>query len=120
MNGPQLDMFLSPGPVQAAMRDIAPPFQRHSATSKAAAEGVRPKAPSYRAGIVGFVKGRGAQGATNEEICEELGIKLQTVCPRVLELREMGELVDSGRTRETRSRRPAVVWVHKAVRTEAA
>ena len=116
MNGPQIDMFLTPGPVQAAMRDLRPPFQRASATSKAAAEAVRPKTPSYRAGIVGFVKGRGHQGATNEELCEELGIKLQTVCPRVLELREMGELVDSGRTRETRSKRKAVVWVHKAFR----
>ncbi len=96
-----------------ALRDLPPPFKRDSETSIAAAKDVRPKAPSYRAACLGFVYGRGRAGATNEEVATALGMKIQTVCPRMKELREAGQLVDSQLRRETDSGRQAVVWIHK-------
>lgn len=96
-----------------AMRDLPLPYKRDSETSRMAAETSRPKAPCYRTAILGFVVGRGAQGATNEEISEALGIKIQTVCPRMKELREADLVVDAGRQRPTQSGRMAVVWVAK-------
>lgn len=109
----QADMFMGSGPITTAMRDRTIPYKRGSETSKAAAELVRPKTPSYRAAIEGFLKGRGAQGATNDEVMATLSIQIQTVCPRMKELRVDGLVIDSGRTRKTRSGREAVVWVCK-------
>lgn len=40
-------------------------------------------------------------------------MKIQTVCPRMKELREAGQLVDSQLRRDTDSGRQAVVWIHK-------
>lgn len=96
-----------------AQRDLPLPFQSTSKTSRDAAIKARPKAPGDRAGILGYVLGLGAFGATNEEISIALGIKIQTVCPRVKELRESGDLVPAGEKRITVSRAEANVWVHK-------
>ncbi|MBX9609715.1 MAG: hypothetical protein K2Y51_26130 [Gammaproteobacteria bacterium] len=96
-----------------ALRDLPAPFQRDSETSRQAAEEIRPRAQSYRAACLGFVYGRGRAGATNEEVGKALGMKIQTVCPRMKELREAGELVDSQMRRETESGRAAVVWIHR-------
>lgn len=112
MNG-QLDFFLTPGPVATAMLDLPPPYQRHSETSKAAAESVRPKTVPYRTAIIGYVIGRAELGATREEISEALGIKLQTVCPRVGELLKLGEFVCADFKRPTRSGKSADVSIHK-------
>lgn len=99
--------------LQLALRDQVLPYKRDSETSRAAAEQSRPKAPSYRAACLGFVYGRARAGATNEEVATALGMKIQTVCPRMKELRETGQLVDSAMRRATESGRDAVVWIHK-------
>ncbi len=99
--------------LQLALRDQALPFKRDSETSRAAAEQSRPKAPSYRAACLGSVYGRAGAGATNEEVANALGMKIQTVCPRMKELRETGQLVDSAMRRATASGRDAVVWIPK-------
>lgn len=98
-------------PLTLAMRDLPPPWQRNSDTSREAAATVRAKAPALRTAVLGYVTGRGEQGATNEEVSVAMGIKLQTVCPRMFELREAGVVVDSGTRRKTESGRDAVVWV---------
>lgn len=94
------------------LRDMPLPFKRDSETSRAAATKARPKAPGHRAAILGYLLGRGTIGATNEEISEALGLKIQTVCPRMAELREMKKIVFSGEKRMTQSHSEAKIWVH--------
>ena len=101
-------------PLTLAMRDLPLPYKRDSDTSIAAATKARPKAPAYRTAILGYLVGRGALGATNEEISLAMGIKIQTVCPRMKELREAGTVVAAGAWRPTESGRDAVVWVARA------
>lgn len=52
-------------------------------------------------------------GATDDEIEQQLNLRHQTVSPRRRELVLLGKVVDSGRTRPTRSGRRATVWVTK-------
>lgn len=99
-----------------AQRDLPLPFCSTSKTSRDAAIKARPKAPGDRAGILGYVMGLGTFGATNEEVSIALGIKIQTVCPRMKELRESGDLIWSGEKRITTSRSEANVWVWKGYR----
>lgn len=101
-------------PLTLALRDLPLPYKRDSETSIAAAGKARPKAPAYRTAILGYLTGRAEQGATNEEISLAMGIKIQTVCPRMVELREAGTVVDSGTRRRTESGRDAVVWIARA------
>ncbi len=91
---------------QIGLFETPAPYQRGSKTSKAAAELIKPKAPTKRAIVLAFVKGRSLRGATNNEIAESNGMKLQTVCPRVNELAKRYLLRDSGRTRDG-----STVWV---------
>ena len=67
---------------QIGLFDVPAPYQRSSRTSKAAAKAIQPKAPTKRAIVLAFVKGRSLRGATNNEIAESNGMKLQTVCPQ--------------------------------------
>lgn len=64
-----------------------------------------------RARIFEFIMKRGAEGATNEEVSELLGIRIQTVCARRNELFKKHLIVDSGVRRDTRSGRSASVWI---------
>jgi len=91
---------------QIGLFETPAPFQRSSRTSKAAAKAIQPKAPTKRAIVLAFVKGRALQGATNNEIAECNGMKLQTVCPRVNELTTKYLLRDSGKTRDG-----STVWI---------
>lgn len=104
----QPDLFAS-APPAPVLRDLPLPYQRNSETSRLAAESSRPRAPTDRATILEYLLAQGERGATNEEISDALGIKLQTVCPRVLELRQADQVVSAGR-RATRSGRLAEVW----------
>ena len=99
----QLQLTLTPQPA---------PFARRSPTSRAAARRAEEKAPSYRAHILGFMVARGTGGATNDEIADALDIPIQTVCPRMCELRGQGLVIESAETRPTRSGRHARVWKH--------
>jgi len=55
-------------------------------------------------------------GATVDELEKKLHLSHQSCSPRVLELRQKGLVVDSGKRRLTRSGRRARVWVHVAFR----
>lgn len=87
------------------------PFQRHSATSRAAAESVV-NAGTLREKVRDFIADSD-DGATDEEVQIGLGLSGNTVRPRRRELEKAGHVVDSGRTRATQSGRQAVVWIAK-------
>jgi hypothetical protein len=96
------------------------PFQRGSETSRQAAEQAAPSAKTLRAAVLRHIAGKGAFGATDEEIALALQLNPSTARPRRIELVDRGEVRDSGAKRETRSGRLAVVWcsVQHAVHPE--
>lgn len=79
-------------------------------TSEAAAESVRVTAGTLRFEVLRFIQERGAQGATDEEIVDALGMAQNTERPRRRELVLLGCIEATG-TRTTRSGRRAQVWV---------
>ena len=88
-----------------------PPFQPHSETSREAAEAIKPKRGTLQRRVFAFIESRGVSGATDEEI--QLGLELNgsTVRPRRGELAQRRLIVQSGKTRKTKSGRNATVWV---------
>lgn len=82
-----------------------------TATSQAAAEAIEPRAGTLCAQILAYIRSRGDDGATNDEIVEALGLRLQTVCARCNELWHARWIKKSGRTRKTSSGSEAAVWV---------
>lgn len=93
------------------LTDIQPaPYQRHSATSKAAAIGIEPKAGTKRAQVLDFLRDH-PEGATDEEMQQRLPMSPNTQRPRRVELLAAKLIKDSGRTRKTVGGDDAVVWV---------
>jgi hypothetical protein len=95
--------------LQLAPRPI--PAQRHSATSVEAAEAIEPKVGTLRRAVLQFIRQRGSDGATDEEIQLALNWNPSTQRPRRVELCNLGLVRDSGRTRLTKAGRKAVVWI---------
>jgi hypothetical protein len=95
--------------VQASI-DWDPPHNG-TATSRAAAVSMRTSTSFLRDKILAFIKSRHATGATADEIESMLEIGGNTVRPRLIELRKLGQIRDSGLTRKTRTCRSAVVWL---------
>lgn len=94
------------------LTDIQPaPYQRHSATSKAAAIGIEPKAGTKRAKVLEYLRSCSAQGATDEEMQQCIPMSPNTQRPRRVELLAAKLIKDSGRTRKTVGGDDAVVWV---------
>lgn len=87
------------------------PYVRKSKTSKAAAKSVKPFLPTQRLLVVRTIEAQGERGLTCDGVEEITGLRHQACSARVLELREAGLIVDSGRTRKTRSGRQAVIYV---------
>ena len=75
--------FVSESPL--AIRPPAVPVR----TSIAAAEAIAEMAGTLRGQVYGYIAGRGSEGATRQEIADGLGMKLQTVCGRMGELKAM-------------------------------
>lgn len=93
------------------LTDIQPaPYQRHSATSKAAAIGIEPKAGTKRAQVLDFLRDH-PEGATDEEMQQCIPMSPNTQRPRRVELLTAKLIKDSGRTRKTVGGDDAVVWV---------
>jgi len=97
--------------------DTPHPPHNQTATSKAAAEAIAPKAGTLRATILDFVRRQGVTGATAHEIQQCLGLSGDTVRPRLWELRghssktPMPVLLEaSGETRKSPSGRASVVY----------
>lgn len=93
---------------QPDLLDWTPPYQKHSPTSRAAAEAIKPKIGPLHRAIMEHLRAFG--GSTDEELQENLIIAQNTQRPRRRELQQAGLVIDSGRTRATRSGRQAVVW----------
>lgn len=87
------------------------PYQRHSATSRAAAIGIEPKAGTKRALVLEYIRSCSAQGATDEEMQQCIPMGPNTQRPRRVELVAAKVIKDSGRTRKTVGGDDAVVWV---------
>lgn len=83
-----------------------PPFQRHSATSRDAAESMRGKTARIRDVVFETLRNR---PMTDEELINEIGISQNTVRPRRVELAQRGLIAEVGK-RPTSSGRMAVVW----------
>jgi hypothetical protein len=94
---------------QPSLLDWTPEHQKHSPTSKAAAEAIKPKIGPMHTMIRNFLRVCGS--ATDEEMQRVLNIPANTQRPRRRELQVTGLIIDSGKTRATRSGRQAVVWV---------
>lgn len=92
--------------------DYEPPAQAHSATSRAAAEGIKPAAGTLRAKVLDCIQ-NSASGLSDENVQDLLQMPASTQRPRRIELVRAGLVIDSGRTRLTRSGRSAVVWCAK-------
>ena len=88
-----------------------PPAQRHSETSIAAAEAIKPRVEIYRERILAEIKRSGALGRTDGELQEQLNMNGSTQRPRRIELVDAGLVKNSGRTRKSASGRACVVWV---------
>jgi hypothetical protein len=93
------------------------PFQKHSDTSRDAAESMRPTAATLREAVFNYLFGRGSDGATDEEIQIDLDMAGNTERPRRRELQEAGKVRDSGMRRTTKTGRQAVVWTTRALVT---
>lgn len=87
-----------------------PPFGS-SDTSRAAAKSLPSRGADLRARVLGYIVGRGPDGATCWEVERALAFIHQTTSPRIWELRLAGRVADSGQRRITGSGRQAVVWV---------
>lgn len=98
-------------PCGAVKDERTAPFQPHSATSVAAAQAIRPHMGRQQERVLHFLQTKGDAGATDEEIAEALGLNPSAARPRRVELQEHGLVADSGRRRQTRSGRSAVVWI---------
>lgn len=71
-------------------------------TSIAAAERIASDAPTLRGKVYTAIVEAGEAGVTRQEICDRLGMKLQTVCGRVFELKEFGLVYEGEEAREGR------------------
>jgi hypothetical protein len=87
-----------------------PPARAGNPTQQAAAESVAYVVPTVREKVYLCIKAAGEHGRINNEIVADLGLKLQTVCARVAELRLSGRVQDSGIRRKTDTGRDAIVW----------
>lgn len=87
-----------------------PPYQKHSPTSRAAAEAIKPALNALQSRVLAVIRLEPSWGATDEDICTVTGLKGSTVRPRRIELCEKGLIKDSGKTRATKRGRQATVW----------
>ena len=92
--------------------DLLPPFQRHSATSRAAAIAYLPKTGTKRRIVFDFIQRCGSYGATDNEGIEATG-QVQGYRARRGELIDDGFVEKAGFTRKTRAGLEADVYVAK-------
>ncbi len=93
--------------------DKPPPKLPHngSVTSRQAAELARPFAAQQQEQVFQAIAQSGANGMTDQEVEDSLGIAGNSVRPRRMALWKAGRVKDSGNLRLTKSGRSAVVWI---------
>ena len=82
-----------------------------TATSDAAALSMREYKLKQRGQVYGYLLDCREKGATADEAEAYLGIAGNSLRPRLVELRELKLIRNSGLTRKTRTGRGAIVWV---------
>ncbi len=85
-----------------------PPFVASSDTSYAAAVAHRKSAPAQREHVYATLKAAGP--LTAEQLADYTGLSGDSIRPRLVELRNQGDVLDTGQRRRTRAGRFAVVW----------
>jgi DNA-binding transcriptional ArsR family regulator len=90
---------------------FAAPPANATDSSQAAAAMIAEHAPALRERILLFIRERGEQGATNEEIADALGLRPNSETGRATELKDAGLIRDSGRRRRARSGVRVIIWV---------
>lgn len=98
----------------------AAPYAYGSATSEAAARSIAQHMPELRLRVWCAVELAGWAGITAEELEAVCDMPGNTVRPRLVELREDGLVMDSGRTRRTESGRSATIYVTREAAKEHA
>ncbi len=84
-----------------------------TATSKAAAKAIEPHINEQHRLLLGYYRFYGRDGVTDQEMSEATKLDGSTVRPRRIELVDKGFVIDSGRTRATKTGRQATVYVAK-------
>ena len=87
-----------------------PAYQRHSATSRAAAVEAYYDVGRLQQQVLDCLRQWGDVGGTDEEIQRALDMNPNTERPRRIELVRKGLVMDSGLRRKTQSKRMATVW----------
>ena len=122
MQPAQLNLFLAPPPsAHATMQTVivkshprrvrastSLPYAPGSETSREAAEKAEGTAEAGRARVLACLVRHGEM--TNDEIGQKTGLTSGTVCPRMLELRQSGKVVSTGRRGITSSGGTAWIW----------
>ena len=98
----------------------ATPYVSGSETSRAAAVSMRDHVGDQALQVFAAFKARGVRGATCDEVEEITGLPHQSASARVNWLKDSKRswIIDSGKTRATRSGRQATVWVARAAAGE--
>lgn len=78
-------------------------------TSHISANSIRARVPTLESKVLGFLKSRGDQGGTTEEIALALKLDRVTISPRMKPLMVKGQVIQMGR-RSGKSNKPAIVW----------
>ena len=89
---------------------FALPFQKHSDTSRHAAEHAAAAAPTELERVRRYFIGQHLFGSTDEQCQIALKMAGDTQRPRRVSLTAKGFLVDTGKTRTTTKGREATVW----------
>jgi hypothetical protein len=105
----QFDLFSEIAKAATRMLEEKPPAQRHSDTSRAAAESIAVVAGTLRHQVLAFIA-ECLDGATDELIQKGLGMAPNTERPRRIELLHAGLIWDRGTRHPTDSGRRAVAW----------
>lgn len=95
----QLGLFDAPYP--------ASPGWKRTETSRAAAEGVKPRVPTLRDKVQALLKGA---ELTADECAAALNVTVLACRPRLSELFRLGMIEDTGKTRPNASHIQATVW----------
>lgn len=104
----QLLLFDRPARTRKPAEKLPPSNQ--TPTSRAAALSMAVQAPKQRGKVFEYVA-RFADGRTCDEVQAALDMLPQSASARIYELRRLGLIIDSGRTRPTRTGRAAVVYI---------
>lgn len=88
-----------------------PPFQKHSDTSREAAQAIKPDTSELRTKVFECIRAAGPAGRTDDEIQALLGMDGSTERPRRRELQLNGRVRETAEKRKTSTGRFATVWI---------